>query len=94
MWFINHFFIVGFIPLFLFMGERRHKAELKALGIRIRKIREASNLVQLDIEVKTGISRSDISKIENGLKNIEFITIVKIAEALDIEVFELFKPEK
>jgi len=76
------------------MGERRYKAELKALGIRIRKIREAKNLVQLDLEVKTGISRSDISKIENGLKNVEFITIVKIAEALDVEVFNLFKPEK
>ena len=76
------------------MGERRYKAELKALGIRIRKIREANNLIQLDLEVKTGISRSDISKIENGLKNIEFITIVKIAEALDVNVFDLFKPER
>jgi DNA-binding Xre family transcriptional regulator len=94
MWVINHFLIVVFIPLFISMGERRYKAELKALGIRIRKIREAKNLVQLDLEVKTGISRSDISKIENGLKNVEFITIVKIAEALDVEVFNLFKPEK
>jgi len=94
MWFINHFFIVVFIPLFIYMGERRYKAELKALGIRIRKIREANNLIQLDLEVKTGISRSDISKIENGLKNIEFITIVKIAEALDVNVFDLFKPER
>jgi len=76
------------------MGERRYKAELKALGMRIRKIREGDSLTQLDIEVRTGISRSDISKIENGLKNIEFITIIKIAEALDIEVFELFKTEK
>jgi transcriptional regulator with XRE-family HTH domain len=76
------------------MGERRYKAELKALGIRIKKVREANNLIQLDLEVKTGISRSDISKIENGLKNIEFITIVKIAEALDVDLFDLFKPEK
>jgi len=76
------------------MGERRYKSELKALGLRIRKIRETNNLVQLDLEVKTGISRSDISKIENGLKNIEFITIVKIAEALDVDIYDLFKPEK
>ena len=76
------------------MGERRYKAELKSLGRRIKKIRQDKNLVQLDLEVKAGISRSDISKIENGLKNIEFITIIKIAEALDVEVVELFRPEK
>jgi len=76
------------------MGERRYKAELKLLGRRIKKIRQDKNLIQLDLEVKAGITRSDISKIENGLKNIEFITIIKIAEALDVEVIELFRQEK
>ena len=76
------------------MGERRYKAELKSLGKRIKKIRLDKGLIQLDLEVKAGISRADISKIENGLKNIEFITIIKIAEALDIEVIELFRQEK
>ena len=90
----NPLFNCGFYTTFNLMGERRYKAELKALGLRIRKIREGKNLVQLDLEVKTGISRSDISKIENGLKNIEFITIIKIAEALEVEIFNLFKPEK
>jgi len=76
------------------MGERRYKAELKSLGKRIKKIRLDKGLIQLDLEVKAGISRADISKIENGLKNIEFITIIKIAEALDVEVIELFRLEK
>ena len=76
------------------MGERRYKAELKSLGKRIKKIRLDRGLIQLDLEVKAGISRADISKIENGLKNIEFITIIKIAEALDVEVIELFRQEK
>jgi len=76
------------------MGERRYKTELKSLGKRIKKIRLDKGLIQLDLEVKAGISRADISKIENGLKNIEFITIIKIAEALDVEVIELFRLEK
>jgi len=76
------------------MGERRYKAELKSLGKRIKKIRLDKGLIQLDLEVKAGISRADISKIENGLKNIEFITIIKIAEALDVDVIELFRLEK
>ena len=76
------------------MGERRYKAELKSLGKRIKKIRLDKGLIQLDLEVKAGISRADISKIENGLKNIEFITIIKIAEALEVELIELFRQEK
>jgi transcriptional regulator with XRE-family HTH domain len=76
------------------MGEKRYRAELKALGKRIKDIRKEKNLIQLDLEVKSGISRTDVSKIENGLKNIEFLTIVKLAEALNVEVYDLFKPHK
>ena len=73
------------------MGERRYKQELKALGKRIKQIRKDKGLTQLDIEVKSYISRTDISKIENGLKNIEFITIIKIAEALEVEIVAFFQ---
>jgi len=76
------------------MGERRYKTELKSLGKRIKKIRLDKGLIQLDLEVKAGISRADISKIENGLKNIEFITIIKIAESLYLQVIDLFLLEK
>jgi transcriptional regulator with XRE-family HTH domain len=43
-----------------------------------------------DIEVATGINNGDISRIENGKTNIEFITIAKLSEALDVKMFELF----
>ena len=76
------------------MTERRFKQELKSLGKNIRLLRKQKQLIQLDLEVKCGISRTDISKIENGLKNIEFITIVKIAEALDVEISDLFSKNK
>jgi hypothetical protein len=33
-------------------------------------------------------------EIENGRKNIEFFTIVKLAEALDVEVIEVFKKSR
>ena len=82
MWFLYHF---------SFVGEKRYKSELKALGKRIFTIRKQKGLIQLDLEIKCNISRADISKIENGLKNVEFLTIVKIAEALDVETIELFK---
>ena len=78
---------------FHFMSEKRYKNELKTLGKRIREIRIEKKLIQLDLEIKSGISRGEISKIENGLKNLEFVTIVKLAEALNVSIFELFQPK-
>ncbi|PWU01150.1 MAG: XRE family transcriptional regulator [Bacteroidetes bacterium] len=76
------------------MRDKTYQAALKNLGKRIRKIREAKKLTQLQIEVDSGVNRTDISKIENGKKNIELLTILKIAEALDVEVYEFFSPDK
>lgn len=71
--------------------EKRYKAEIKAFGKRLKSIRQKKGLTQLDLELESGISRTEISRIENGLKNIEFYTIVKLAEALDVPLVELFQ---
>lgn len=71
------------------MTEKRFKAELKRVGKRIKDIRNARGMKQLDLELKTNIYRSDISKIENGLKNLEYFTIARIAEALEVHPSEL-----
>jgi len=47
-------------------------------------------LSQLDLEIQSGINRTEISRIENGLKNIEFLTMVKLAEALGVELYDFF----
>ena len=75
------------------MFEKRYNSELVKLGKRLKYFRNESGLTQLDLELKTGISRPDISKIENGLKNIEFFTLTKLVVALQIEVYDLFSPE-
>lgn len=71
--------------------EKRYKTEIKAFGKRLKSIRQKRKMTQLDLEVESGISRTEISRIENGLKNIEFYTIVKLAEALDVTLEELFQ---
>lgn len=70
--------------------ETRYEIEIKTFGKRLKELRKKKGLTQLDIEVKCGLDRTDVSRIENGLKNIEFFTIVKIADALDIKLSELF----
>ncbi|RYY56059.1 MAG: XRE family transcriptional regulator [Chitinophagaceae bacterium] len=76
------------------MGEDKYKLELSELGKRIRSIRKRKDLTQLDLELTSGINNGDISRIENGQKNLEFITIVKLADALGVELYELFKKVK
>jgi HTH-type transcriptional regulator, competence development regulator len=70
--------------------EKIYNEELKKFGVRLRKIRKRNNLTQLDLDIRTGIQRSEISRIENGLRNIEFYTIVKLSLALDIPISDFF----
>lgn len=70
--------------------EKLFKKELKAFGKKLKSIRKAKELSQLDLEVESGISRTEISRIENGLRNIEFYTIVKLASALEVPIKDFF----
>lgn len=71
-------------------AEKRYKVEIEKFGKRIKELRELNNLSQLDLEIISGINRTEISRIENGLKNIEFFTIVKLAEALEVSMNQIF----
>ncbi len=71
--------------------EKRYKTEIEAFGTRLKELREKQGLTQLDLEIQSGINRTEISRIENGQKNIEFLTIVKLAIALNIDLKDFFK---
>lgn len=71
--------------------EKRYTIEIKRFGKRLRTLRQAKGLSQLDLELESGINRTEISRIENGLKNIEFMTVVKLGAALEIEILDFFK---
>jgi transcriptional regulator with XRE-family HTH domain len=71
--------------------KKRYDIEIKGFGLRLQSLRKAKGFSQLDLEIHSGINRTEISRMENGLKNIEFMTIVKLAEALEIELEAFFK---
>ena len=77
------------IPLYM---EERNKIEITAFGKKIKALRKAKKWSQEDLGLEAGIDRTEVSRIENGLNNIEFYTIVKLASALNVEIRELFKP--
>ena len=70
--------------------EKKLQTELKAFGARIKVLRKKKGFSQLDVEIESGINRVEVSKIENGMNNIEFATILKLAIALDVEIKDLF----
>ena len=70
--------------------EKRYKKEVEKFGKKILTIRVSQGMSQLDLELTSGINRTEISRIENGLKNIEFMTIVRLAESLKVQIVDLF----
>ncbi len=59
-------------------------------GLRVRELRLASGLSQEAFANKHGFARSYLSKIERGKSNLALDAIVRLADALGVEVIALF----
>jgi HTH-type transcriptional regulator, competence development regulator len=66
-----------------------NKQELEQFGSILKQLRIEKGLTLLDLEVRTGINEGTLSKIENGKKNFNFTTLVKLAKGLEIPVSKL-----
>jgi HTH-type transcriptional regulator, competence development regulator len=66
-----------------------NKQVLEQFGILLKQIRIEKKLTLLDLEVRTGINEGDISKMENGKKNFNFTTLVKLAKGLEVPLSKL-----
>jgi transcriptional regulator with XRE-family HTH domain len=66
----------------------------KLFSQNIKRYRSRLGLSQLNLALDLGISPNFLSDIETGKKWVSPNTIVQLANALKIEVYELFKPEE
>lgn len=69
---------------------------LNIAGKNIKKIRKEKKITQEDLCARMQVmgfklSRSDISKLENGKRFINDIEIVGFAEALKVSILDLYK---
>jgi transcriptional regulator with XRE-family HTH domain len=64
------------------------------LSANIKRYRLNRKLSQADLAEKLNISVNFLCNIENGNKWVSPRTLVKFAAALNIEPYELFKPEE
>src|SRR5271170_1694600 len=60
------------------------------IGQRIRELRQAKNLSQGDIELRTGLIRCYTSRVENGHAVPSIGTLEKYARALEVPLYRLF----
>ena len=64
------------------------------VGKRIRKLREAKGLSQADIENRSGLLRSYVSRVEGGYTAPSLATLEKFAKALEVEPYQLLFDER
>lgn len=63
---------------------------LKKLGNKIIALRKAKKLSLSQICYKNGLELSTLSRIEHALVDPKYLTLLKIAKALNVEISELF----
>lgn len=66
------------------------KEFLKRLGNRIRVIRKEKKLRQVELGYRCDLDKQAMSRIELGDTNPTALTLKKIADALEVEVADLF----
>ena len=71
------------------MQNIKDKTFLKKLGERIRQIRKAKNLSQVDVGVAMDNFREQIGRSERGELNVTICTLKKLADTLEISLSEL-----
>jgi transcriptional regulator with XRE-family HTH domain len=76
-------------------GKYMTEQELQSiLSKNIKRYRQSRNLSQAKLAEKVEISVNFLCNIENGNRWISPQTLVKFASVLNIEPYELFKPEE
>ena len=59
------------------------------MKIRLREVRERKFITQEELAERTGITRANISRLENGLQRPRISTVRRLATALGVEPEEL-----
>jgi len=66
----------------------------RSLGERIRELRKRYGWSQEELAERCGVHRTYMGHVERGMKNVSLTTVVRICEALDIRLSDLFSLRK
>lgn len=73
------------------MKYLRHSDGIKKFGSKVKELRKKIGMSQEQLAWETGMEFSQINRIENGVINTSISSAFIIAEALKVDVSELFK---
>gem|GEM_PF-419575 len=62
----------------------------KRIGWNLKRLRSAHNLTQEAFATDSGFDRGYVSGIERGVRNPSVLVLVRIADALNVDVVDLF----
>lgn len=63
----------------------------QAFGRRLRELRTGVDRTQADVAAEAGVDRAFYVNVENGKSNISLEKIFSLADALGVDVVELFR---
>jgi transcriptional regulator with XRE-family HTH domain len=64
------------------------------IGWNLRRLRKERKITQEDFATDSGFDRGYISGVERGVRNPSVMVLAKVADALDVDIAELFDIEK
>ena len=73
------------------MTESQEKILMRAFGKRVAELRKKRGMTQEQLAAKVDTHVTTIAFIEGGTKFVRLSTLRKLAQALDVEIKELFE---
>jgi transcriptional regulator with XRE-family HTH domain len=63
------------------------------IGTRIKELRKERSLSQENLALLANLDRTYIASVEKGRRNVSIVNIEKIANAMDISLYQFFNSE-
>ena len=76
------------------LTQHRQHPSLVALGEAIRSVRVDRGISQENLALLADVDRTHVGRVERGDNNVAFLTLKKLADALEISVAQLMKKAK
>jgi transcriptional regulator with XRE-family HTH domain len=70
----------------------KEKNYLIKIGRNIKELRKEKGISQVELAYMCNFEKTNMSRIESGNNNPTIRTLLKIANALDVDLFEILKP--
>jgi transcriptional regulator with XRE-family HTH domain len=71
------------------MNDNRDKKLLKDFGRRMERLRKSKKMSYRTLSYSADLSVSYLQKIETGISNPSYITLLRLAEAFDVTLNDL-----